>query len=122
DVERPAAHLLENRYALPEGRLAPAADVVRGARLAAPHGENRRRDRVADEREVARLAAIAVDVEPGSRGQRLDHAGKRHVRALAGAVDREVPQGDVVEPEVASVSAQQVLAGQLGDPVRGDGR
>ena len=58
---------------------------------AALAGEDRGRDGVADEREVARLLAVAVDTAIGCAVERgAEESMERHVRTLPRAVHREV--------------------------------
>jgi hypothetical protein len=83
-----------------------------------PHREHRRADDVGDVRPAARLAAVAVEVEPRARRECVHDPGEGHVRSLARAEGVEVAERHTVEPELARVGCGELLAGELRDPVR----
>jgi hypothetical protein len=113
DVER-AGELLQQRERVVDAHLRPAADVVDAARDArGARGREQRRDDVRDEREVARLLAVAEDRQGLAAQRRPAEAGERHVRPLPRAVDGEEAQRDRLDAEVPVVEAAEVLGGEL---------
>ena len=88
------------------------ADAGRGA------GGAGRRDDVGDEREVARLPAVAEQLDRAAGDRRSAEAAERHVGPLARAVDREEPQRHRVDAVLGVVEPAQLLRRELGDAVR----
>ena len=72
--------------------LGAAADVVDRVGVVGGGGAQRRVAGVGDEREVARLLSVAVDLERRTVEYGLAQLAECHVRALAWAVDGEVAQ------------------------------
>ena len=83
-------------------------------------GRNRRRDRVAHEREVARLFSVAIQRDRLIGQRRTNETIERHVRTLPRAVHREIAHGRRRNPVIHDVQVTQLLGRQLGDAIRGD--
>lgn len=104
-----------------QGGIGSAADIDDACVDGGARGGDGGGDGIVDVREVAALVAVSVQPQwlPGHGG--VEGAVGEHVGALAGAVDREVPQCDDAGGAIGSggVSEAELFLGELGDRVRG---
>src|SRR5204862_6948102 len=94
ELELSPGDAFEDRDRLPDRSLDAAADVQRP--LAAAHRQDRGGDHVGDVRALARLRAVAVEVERPAFREGQAHAREGHVRALPRAEGVEVAEHDDV--------------------------
>ena len=128
-LEGASEHALEPRDDVEQARAAAAADIVglaRDGRRRRARGEQVGRHDVVDIGEVARLRAVAVDLQrlalDAPEDEARDHRGVLALGVLAGPEHVEVAQADGLDTEEAAPDGGVDLAGDLGGRIGRDGR